>query len=212
MEINGSLSDYSEHPITKQILFDLLKDYKRPFDKINELVKQGQLLHVKRGIYIPGPRLKVAPPELFLLANHISGPSYISLDSALSYWGLIPERVYEISSVTTDLSKTYSTATGRFSYIHVALPYYSFGIKQVQLTKKQTVMMASPEKALCDKIVTTSGILLRSVKQTRDLLIGDFRIEKQMLRDLDVNTICEWLNKAPKKNSLEILVKTLKSL
>lgn len=212
MEFIEAIKDYSEQPITKQILLDLLKDYKRPFDKINELVKQGLLLQVKRGMYTPGPNLKMPPPEPFLLANHLLGPSYVSLDSALSHWGFIPERVYEISSVTTKLSKTYKTAIGRFSYTHMELPYYSFGIKQVELTKKQTVLIASPEKALCDKIVTTSGVLLRSVKQTLELLIEDFRIDKQMLRDLEINTISKWLNQAPKKNSLGILVKTLKSL
>jgi len=86
------------------------------------------------------------------------------MESALSHWGLIPERVYEISSVTTQNSKIYKTSVGRFSYIHVPLPYYSFGIQQVELTKKQRVMMATPEKALCDKIITTPGILLRSIK------------------------------------------------
>ena len=69
------------------------------------------------------------------------------------------------------------------------LPYYSFGIRQVELTKRQTVLMASGEKALCDKIITTSGILLRSVKQTLALLMEDFRIDKEQLRSLDATVI-----------------------
>ena len=80
------------------------------------------------------------------------------------------------------------------------------------LTKKQTVLMASQEKALCDKIVSTSGILLRSVKQTLELLIEDFRIDKQMLHNLDATSISGWLKDAPKENSLTTLVKTLKRL
>ncbi len=94
----------------------------------------------------------------------------------------------------------------------MALPYYSFGISQVILTKRQTVLMASPEKALCDKIITTSGILLRSVKQTAALLIEDFRIDKQMLRNLNVTAISSWVKDAPKENSLVMLIKTLKTL
>jgi len=212
MTFQEAIQIYAEQPINKQLLLDMLKEYKRPHDKIDELVKQGLLLQVKRGLYIPGPNLNIASPELFLLANHLYGPSYVSLDSALSYWGFIPERVYEISSVTPNQSKKYKTTIGRFSYTHLALPYYSFGIKQVALTKKQTVLMASPEKALCDKIVTTSGVLLRSVKQTLELLIEDFRIDKQMLRNLDTTIISSWLKDAPKENSLMILVKTLKGL
>src|SRR3990170_6604831 len=212
MEFREAIQPYAEQPLTKQILMDLLKEYKRPFDKINELVKQDLLIQVKRGIYIPGKKLNIASPELFLLANHLYGPSYVSLDAALSHWGFIPERVYEISSVTTNPAKKYRTAVGRFTYIHMPLPYYSFGIKQVELTKKQTVLMASAEKALWDKIVTTPGVLLRSVKQTLELLIEDFRMDKNMLRNLNSSLIRSWLVEAPKENSLMILVKTLNSL
>ena len=212
MSFQEAIQAYSEQPINKQLLLDILKEYKRPYDKIDELVKQQMLVQLKRGLYIPGPKLNIVSPESFLIANHLYGPSYVSLDTALSHWGLIPERVYEISSVTTNNPKTYKTAIGRFSYKHMPLPYYSFGIKQVTLTKKQTVLMASQEKALCDKIISTPGILLRSVKQTLELLIEDFRIDKQMLRNLDATYISSWLKDAPKENSLMILVKTLKNL
>lgn len=212
MNFQEAILAYTEQPINKQLLLDVLKEYKRPHDKIDELVRQHMLVQVKRGLYIAGPKLNITAPEPFLIANHLYGPSYVSLETALSHWGLIPERVYEISSLTTNNSKTFKTTIGRFSYTHMALPYYSFGIKQVILTKKQTVLMASPEKALCDKIITTSGVLLRSVKQTSALLIEDFRIDKQMLRNLDITAISSWLKDAPKENSLMMLVKTLKNL
>jgi predicted transcriptional regulator of viral defense system len=212
MSFRENIQAYSEQPLNKQLLLDLLKEYKRPHDKIDELVKQEVLVQLKRGLYIPGTKLDIAPPEPLLIANHLYGPSYISLDTALSHWGLIPERVYEISSVTTKNSKMYKTAVGRFSYKNMPLPYYSFGIKQVQLTKKQTVLMASMEKALCDKIITTSGVLLRSVKQTLELLIEDFRIDENYLRKLEITTISSWLKDTPKENSLITLIKALKSL
>jgi hypothetical protein len=212
MSFRENIQAYSEQPINKQLLLDLLKEYKRPYDKIDELVKQELLVQLKRGLYIPGAKLDIDLPEPLLIANHLYGPSYISLDTALSHWGLIPERVYEISSVTTNNSKIYKTAVGRFSYKNMPLPYYSFGIKQVQLTKKQTVLMASIEKALCDKIIATSGVLLRSVKQTLELLIEDFRIDENYLRELEVTTISSWLKDAPKENSLITLIKALKSL
>ncbi|MES2329306.1 MAG: hypothetical protein V4539_06850 [Bacteroidota bacterium] len=212
MKFQEIILDYAQAPLTKQILLDLLKEYKRPYDKINELVKQELLVLVKRGIYIPGPNLNIAKPEPFLLANHILGPSYVSLETALSYWGLIPERVYETSSVTNQKSAVYNTPAGRFSYTYVSLPYYSFGIQQVELTKKQTALVATPEKALCDKIITTSGLLLRSSKQAMELLIDDLRIEKDALRNLNIKEISKWVPDAPKKDSLEILIKTLKNI
>jgi hypothetical protein len=212
MSFQEAIQTYAEQPINKQLLLDMLKEYKRPHDKIDELVKQQMLVQIKRGLYIAGPRLSIASPEPFLIANHLYGPSYVSLDTALSHWGLIPERVYEITSITTSKSKTYKTDVGRFSYKYMPLPYYSFGIKQIVLTKKQTVLMASQEKALCDKIITTSGVLLRSVKQTLELLMEDFRIDKEMLRNLDATAISGWAKDAPKENSLMMLLKTLKSL
>lgn len=212
MEFREAIRDYEGQPITKQILLDLLKEYKRPYDKITELVKQGILIPVKRGIYVPGPNLSIAKPEPFLLANHLLGPSYISFETALSYWNLIPERVYEVSSATSQNSKIYKTKVGRFSYKHVPLPYYSFGIKQVELVKNQRVLIATAEKALCDKIVTTSGLLLRSNKQVMELLIDDLRMEKDLLRNFNYNEIGKWIINAPKRTSLTILIKTLKEL
>lgn len=212
MEFRNAIETYAGQPLSGQLLLAVLKEYKRPHDKINELVKQGMLVQIKRGLYIPGPKLKLPVPELFLLANHLYGPSYISLDSALQHWGLIPERVYETVSVTTNPSKKIKTAIGRFTYTSLALPYYAFGIQQVSLTKMQTVLMASAEKAVCDKIVLTRGVILRSVKQTLEILVEDFRIDTARLKELDIKKISSWVKDAPKGKSLAMLVKTLKTL
>ncbi|GAA4334820.1 hypothetical protein GCM10023184_29180 [Flaviaesturariibacter amylovorans] len=193
-------------------MLQLLKDYRRPNDKIHELLKRGELLQVKRGIYIPGPKVPVAQPAGVLLANHLRGPSYVSQETALAHWGLIPERVYEISSVTLKSAKSYKTPVGRFSYAHAALPYYAFGIRRVQLTPRQAVLMASPEKALCDKIILTSGVILRSVRQATDFLMEDLRIDEEQLRTLQHSEIHSWIPDAPKSSSLTMLLKTLEQL
>lgn len=212
MSFRNDLREYAEEPLTRQLIMDLLRGYKRPNDKINELVKKGALTAIKRGIYIAGPKMDILKPAPFLVANHLWGPSYVSLETALSYWGLIPERVYEISSVTTKTTKTYKTAAGRFSYFHASLPYYAFGIQSVSLTPRQVALIASPEKALCDKIVMTSGIFLRSSRQVREFLIDDLRIEEEALRKLNIKDISSWIRDAPKKSSLDMLVKTLRTL
>jgi len=112
-------------------------------------------------LYVAGPSLNTGKPESFLLANHISGPSYVSLESALSYYGLIPERVFEVASMTVKASRKFTTPLGVYTYTRLPLPYYAFGIRPQLLTDKQQVMMASPEKALADKIVITSGVLFK---------------------------------------------------
>ena len=206
------LSKYTTHPLTHQLLTALLKDYKRPNDKIHEWLKNGSLLSIKKGLYIAGPAIPGNKPEPFLLANHIWGPSYVSVDAALSHYGLIPERVYEITSMTTKVSKKFATPAGVFNYIHLPLPYYAFGISQLRFPDNQCSMIASPEKSLFDKIVTTSGLILRSAKNVHQYLIEDLRIDEQDLRNLDTNMMLEWINNTPKKQSLELLIKTLKTL
>jgi ribosomal protein S3 len=72
--------------------------------------------------------------------------------------------------------------------------------------------MASPEKALCDKIITTSGLLLRSTKQVKEFLLEDLRIERSFLQNMKYQEISKWVIDAPKKSSLDILIKTLKEI
>ena len=206
------VKNYTEAPITHHIVSEMLPEYNRPNDKISELMKNGELLSLRRGLYIPGPETDLPVPNLFLIANHLRGPSYVSLESALSYWGMIPERVHELSSVTLKTSKRYSTPLGRFSYLHLAAPYYSFGIQSVKLTSQQTALIASREKAICDKIILTSGILLRSIRETKNFLLDDMRLDEEILRSLNISVIRSWIEDAPKKNSLIMLVKTLELL
>ena len=212
MNLRRKIKAYTNAPLTHNVGLEALSSYGRPNDKISEMIRSGELLALRRGLYVPGPELDLPIPDLFLVANHLRGPSYISLESALSHWGLIPERVHEISSVTIKTTKTYDTPIGRFSYEHLTTPYYSFGIRSVRLTEFQTALIASPEKALCDKIILTSGVLLRSVSQTMDFLLDDLRMDEDSLRQFNLTSIQSWIEDAPKKNSLQMLVNTLERL
>jgi hypothetical protein len=212
MDYHQLLSGFSNQPITHQMLVSLLKDYKRPNDKINALKAEGVIETIKKGLYVAGPKLIASGPESSLLANHIFGPSYVSMETALSYYGLIPERVYEVSSMTTKATKEFKTPAGVFSYTHLQLPYYAFGLKSVKVAENQIAIIASPEKALCDKIVSTSGLLIRSVVQASAYLIEDLRIDESDLKGLNTALITSWLDDAPKKESLMMLVKTIQNL
>jgi len=209
MDFRKRVKEYAEAPITRHLMLELLSDYRSPNDKISELIKSKELISIRRGLYITGPKMDLPTPEPFLIANHLRGPSYVSLESALSYWNMIPERVYEISSVTIKTSKVYKTPVGRFSYQQLKIPYYSYGIKNIEYSPKQTVLVASPEKALCDKIVLTPKIYLRSIKQTREFLMKDLRMDSEVLSTLDTKVMELWIENAPKKSSLKMLIKTL---
>src|SRR6185312_3092966 len=209
MDIAQAIRSYSRQPLPHQLMMALLKDYKSPNDKVHALVGRGIVASVKKGLYIAGPAVKANKPEPFLLANHILGPSYVSLDSALSYYGLISERVYEISSVTTKSSRKFETPMGIFSYTHLSLPYYAFGIRQAELADEQYAMVASPEKALFDKVIRTAGIVLRSKKDALAYLIDDLRIDEDGLKDFDTSMMTSWLPNAPKRESLQIIIKAI---
>lgn len=212
MQILQALQSYASQPVSHQLLLSLLGGYKRPNDKIHELIKKGDLQVLKKGLYIVGSSLSLLKPEPFLIANHLLGPSYVSLDTALSYHGLIPERVFEVLSVTVKQSRKFSNVTGLYRYIHLPLPYYAFGIINEQYGNGQSVMLASPEKALFDKIITTKGVVFRSYTQAQQYLLENLRMDIEGLKKLNLEEMRLWLNDAPKKESLFYIIRVIESL
>lgn len=207
------LKGRASQPLTHQLLVSLLKGYARPNARIHSLLRKGLLLPVRKGLYIVGPALHAGKqPDPFLLANHILGPSYVSLEAALAHHGLIPERVYEVTSMTTKAARKFVTPVATFTYTKLSLPYYSFGIDSVRLTDDQYAMVASPEKAICDKIVTTPGVLFRSRKSVVQFLLENMRMDQEKLRHFDTIKMITWLPDAPKKESLNLLIDTIKEL
>lgn len=213
MDYRAALTHVSSQPWSHQLLVSLFKEYERPNDKIYRLVKEGVIQSIKKGLYVAGPALSTQrKPEPFLLANHILGPSYVSVETALSYHGLIPERVYEIASMTTQAPRKFNTPLGTFTYTRLPLPYYAFGIRSEKLADDQYAMVASPEKALCDKIITTSGLLFRSKKAARAFLIENMRMEEAALRQLNTNEMASWINGSLKEESLSMVVNVIREL
>ncbi|MCC6308142.1 MAG: hypothetical protein IT248_06615, partial [Chitinophagaceae bacterium] len=88
----------------------------------------------------------------------------------------------------------------------------SFGIERIELAPNQFALVASREKAICDKIITTAGINLRSRSQVLDFLADDLRIDETDLASLNTELITSWLPDAPKRSSIEMLVNTISSL
>ena len=209
MDIRGKLIDKSDQPLTHQLLTDILKDYKRPNDKIMSLKADGMIEPIKKGLYIVGRSVSAERPESALLANHILGPSYLSMESALSHYGLIPEKVFTVTSMTTKSSRKFETDIGLFTYTNLPLPYYAFGLDMVRFSENQIAIVATREKALCDKIVTTAGVNLRSVTAARDYVLENLRMEESELNKFDRSAMSSWLENAPKRDSLEMLIKMI---
>lgn len=213
MDYRAALIDLSSQPLSHQLLVSIFKDYKRPNDKIYQLSKEGVIQSIKKGLYVVGPALNInRRPEPFLLANHILGPSYVSVETALSYHGLIPERVYEIASMTTQAPRKFTTAVGTFTYTRLPLPYYAFGIRSEKLADDQYAMVASPEKALCDKIITSSGLLLRSRKAAKEFLLENMRMDENVLKQLNTKEMLSWIKESLKEESLSMVVNVIQEL
>ncbi len=167
-----------------QALSDCLKDYARPRDRISDLIKSGAIVRVKKGLYVFGSDYSKGPYSRELLANLIYGPSYVSLDYALGYYALIPERAETVTSVTCVKSRSFLTPVGRFTYWAVPLEYYRTGIDIVEISEKRSFLLATREKALADKVYhgrAAIGIL----RELEEYLFEDLRLDPGVLRELD---------------------------
>lgn len=174
-----------------QTLLDVLKDYARPRDKITDLIRKGIIIRVKKGLYVLGDRFRTRPYSRELLANLVYGPSYISLEYALQYYGMIPERVEAVTSVTTGRSRRFMTPLGLFIYRNIPLSAFHIGMTRIEYDDTTAFLMATPEKALCDKIRNDQNSGLRSLKDMRHYLIEGLRIDEASLADLIPGSIDE---------------------
>ncbi|MCF7806319.1 MAG: hypothetical protein K9M07_00250 [Simkaniaceae bacterium] len=173
--------------IDAQALLKLLSDYKRPREAILRMLKNEELIRLKNGFYLISEKIthgsvKIIPFEQ--IANLLYGPSYVSMEWALSFYGMIPERAYTITSMTLGRKKEYHTPVGDFSYYPISSESYSIGITQ----KKNpdylgSFLIASPEKALADIVFKTCKNLDKY--QLKDDLLESKRIDQERLHELD---------------------------
>jgi len=181
----------SQEEFDYQTILNCLKDYERPRDKIRALLRSGAIIRVKKGLYVFGPDYSRGPFSRELLANLIYGPSYVSLDYALSYYGLIPERVETVTSVTCGKNRTFSTPVGRFTYWSIPLDSYRVGIDIIQLDERRSFLMATPEKALVDKVCRSRDSDIRGAEEFEAYLLEHLRIDPEELLRLNPKRIKE---------------------
>ncbi len=205
------LKQFNNIPFCHGALLSLLKDYKRPNDKISRLLAEGDILKIKKGLYLLAGEYRTAPVSKPLLANLIYGPSYVSLDFALSYYGLIPEGVFEISSMTPKRGKYYDTPLGRFTYTHSFESLYGIGVVSEENADGSSFLIASPEKALCDKVFFTKKLSAFSVKTMRLFLTEDLRIDLDDLVGLDLSIIAQCCDSGHKVRQLTALYQVVKA-
>ena len=124
----------------------------RQFSLLKRTLKSGEVVHVHRGLYCLASRYLRHKVDPLVLAQRIYGPSYISLETALSYHGWIPEAVYSITSVSTERSCEYGTPLGQFSFTRVPQKTFYADVSRVENESGGTFLLASPLKALADYV------------------------------------------------------------
>jgi predicted transcriptional regulator of viral defense system len=149
------------------------------YGKVKRMLAQGKLLHVRRGLYCITKEIGYTKlPHSFALAQYIYGPSFISLESALSYHGLIPEAVYTTTSACGRRSKEFDTPLGIFSFQQVPLQNLYTQVLRVDENGNQ-FFIAKPWRAICDYVYC-----YRKGWQGIDPLINSLRIEPEDLPEL----------------------------
>lgn len=189
---------------TTQQLKEKYNNYSNPVAKINRDVKQGKLIPIVRGLYETDANTR-AP----YLAQFIYGPSYISFDYVLSNENLIPESInHTITCATYNKKKTkkYTNKFGTFLYRDVPSEVFNLGVVAIHI-ENYSYHIATPEKALCDKLYTISPA--KSIKNLKVLLFKDLRIDEEKFSELNKQTLLELIPLYHSTN-LNLLEKLLK--
>lgn len=117
---------------------------------VKRALANDEILCIRRGLYALAPRYRHNPLNVFALAEHIYGPSYVSMESALCHHGWIPEAVPTCTCASYGNAKTFETPLGAFVYRRVPQRCFFAGVSRVQDADGQVYIMASPAKALAD--------------------------------------------------------------
>lgn len=186
---------------SEQLLYEN-RTYAVPQARIQNMVKKGDLIPLKRGLFETDSN---APG--FLMANAILGPSYLSFEYALSYHNMIPERVVTYTSATfgQNKKKEYSNYFGTFTYRDIpqrVYPYYYTG----ELSGNRPYLIATREKALCDQLYITEPI--RGIHDFTDFLFYGMRLDEEIFEELDFKKI-KRIAPLYHKTNLDQLVKLL---
>lgn len=166
--------------------------------QLSRWVNTGKVIQLRRGVYtLAGPYRKI-DPHPFLLANALKAASYVSLQSALAFYGLIPEYTPVVTSVTTGRPEQRETQMGMFFFSHVKKTWFA-DYQKVEISPGQSAFLAIPEKSLLDLIYLTSG------SDELDYLI-ELRLQNFERLDLEI------LNKLARESGSRKLIRAAENI
>ena len=133
--MNNPLRQLGNIPVTASVLESLFPHIRGGSQKLRLLERDKQIIRLKKGLYVCSPEITGKTLSTELIANHLYAPSYVSMSSALRYYGLIPEEVYTKQSMTLKYAKNFDTPFGRFEYTHISKAAFSVGLTSIKKFK-----------------------------------------------------------------------------
>jgi hypothetical protein len=207
--MNRQLSEIGTIPVTTSIIESLYPELKSANKKVTWLEKQEVIIRLKRGLYVVNPEHSGKTLSSELIANHLYTPSYISMSTALRYYGLIPEAVYVHQSMTVKHSRNFQTPVGSYEYKYISREAFSIGVRSMH-KGDYAFLIASPEKALCDLIANSSKVNLRYMKDVEIYLEQDIRMDMDEFYKMDETIFKDYIKVGKKADSISRLLKFMK--
>lgn len=206
--MNRELKEIGVIPVTTSIIESFYPDLKSAEKKVVWLEKNGYIIRLKRGLYVVNPEYTGKRLSNELIANHLYAPSYVSMSTALRYYGLIPEAVYVNQSMTVKHSRSFQTPIGNYDYKCISREAFAVGVKTERVAD-YAFLIASPEKALCDLIANSSKVNLRYMKDVENYLENDIRMDMEEFMKFDPRVLEEYIKVGKKADSIATLLKFL---
>ena len=179
---------------TTAMILNELSQYASPKNRLSRMVHKGEYIQITKGLYETD---RSTPGHL--LAGSIYGPSYLSFEFALGYYGMIPEAVYSFTSATFEKKrkKSFETPFGTFTYRDVPSVVYSLGVDIIQ-EGQYSFMIASREKAICDQLYKTNP--MSNYSELREFLFADLRIDASELEKINLQDLGILAERYPSTN------------
>ena len=204
--MQNSLRTIGSIPFGIDVLKSFFPDHQHITDKARLLVSNGQIIRLKKGLYILSEDESGKSYNRFLIANHLYGPSYVSMQTALRYYGLIPEQVYAVQSVTSKAARQFDTPLGHFYFTHCSAEWLSVGVR-MQRDEGLSYLIATPEKALFDLVQFTSGISMRYQCEVAEWLENDLRFDMDAIATLNIDLLKQLVPLSHKHTTLETIIR-----
>lgn len=191
---------FREYPVifSKNVILTEKGDSQNTLNQLNRWTKKGLLVRLRKGMYLFNARDQKVVPDPNHIANRLYEPSYVSLEYALNFYGIIPEAVSDITSVTTRKTNIFRNELGIFSYNHLK-PSAFRGFEEMG-PAVAPFFMARPEKAVADFVYFHLG---NFKKDARDVFERSYRF--QNIEELDPETLMKYGELFENKKLLKVL-------